>query len=94
MVALFGPIPKPNRILKPTIIFQFLEKACARQERIENMQARKMVPRRPRILFSGWVSLYCRSDLVTSRFGMYTPTTEYTTEIGGAGDDPYTVLVF
>ena len=57
MVALLGPKPIPNRNLKPTIIRQLDEKDCARQEPMENMQAKKIVPRRPSNLFRGWVSL-------------------------------------
>lgn len=92
MVALLGPKPMPSKNLKPTIIRQLYEKACARQEPMENMQAKKIVPRRPSTLFRGWVSLGS-SQIQTLRDGFHVPATEYATKIRSAGNETNEDLV-
>lgn len=93
MVALLSPIPTPSKILKPTIIRQFREKACDRQEIMENRQVSRIVPRRPNIAFKGWVSLSYMSDRDAICWVVNLPATKYAAEVRSAGNEAYTRLV-
>ena len=93
MVALLGPKPIPSKNLKPTIIRQLLEKACARQEAIENTQEKNMVPRRPSSSFKGWVNLKLMSNRNRKGQRSYLPTAEDATKIRSASNEAYSYLV-
>ena len=93
MVALFSPNPTPSKILNPTIIRQFREKACNRQEIIEKKQVSMIVPRRPKIAFKGWVSLRYMSDRDATYWAVNLPATKYAADIRSAGNEAYKGLV-
>lgn len=55
-VADLGPMPKPKKNRAMNMCHHVLVKACQKQARAENVQVRKIVPRRPNQLLNGMVS--------------------------------------